>query len=372
MSWSIKLLSIKGIDIKVHLSFALILIWAAYRWSVSLQGGISGALFGILVILLLFVCVTLHELAHSLTAMRFGVRVRDITLLPIGGLAQMEKIPEKPRQELLMSLAGPSTNLAIAALLFVICLPFGIRSAVSIGEFFRMMGTISWGGLLSYLVMTNLALGLFNMLPAFPMDGGRVLRALLAMRLDYTSATTWAVIIGQGLAWFLGLYGVVNGSWTLAIIAIFIYLGAGEEGRVVQVKGVLRGIRVHQAMSRQVKVLSPLEPLSHAVDLILQTFQVDFPVLQDNRLVGMLTETALVHGLKRYTPETAVSQAMLTEFPSAAPDEPLFDAQQRMSQARLSAMPVVAAGQMVGLLTAQDINEAFRVLSASPHLLKAG
>lgn len=372
MSWSLRLFQIRGIDIKVHLTFVLILVWAAYSWGVGLGAGMAGAVFGIVVTLLLFVCVTLHELAHSLTAMRYGVTVRDITLLPIGGLAQMEKIPEKPDQELKMSLAGPLTNVAIAIVLVAICLPFRIRSTVGVGELYQMLGSVGWHGLMAYLVMTNLALGLFNLVPAFPMDGGRVLRAFLAMRMDYSKATAIAVAVGQGLAWLLGLYGVMGGSWTLAIIAVFIYMGAGQEGRMVEVKSVLGEIRVGQAMTRQLQVLSPQAPLSRAVDITLQTFQTDFPVAEGGRLVGLLTETDLVSALQKHGAGVPVSQVMRTEFPTAAPDEPLFDAQERMSMARLRAMPVVAEGKLIGLLTAQDINEAYRLLSASPHLLETG
>jgi Zn-dependent protease len=372
MSWSLKLFRIRGIDIKVHLTFILILVWAAYYWGVGLGAGTAGAAFGVVVTLLLFVCVTLHELAHSLTAMSYGVVVKDITLLPIGGMAQMEKMPEKPAQELKMSLAGPLTNLAIAVLLIVISLPFGVRSTAGLGELFQMLGTVSWHGLVAYLVMANIALGLFNLIPAFPMDGGRVLRALLAMRLDYARATAWAVYIGQGLAWLFGLYGVMSGNWTLLIIAVFIYMGAGQEGRMVEVKSVLDKMRVRQAMTGQVQALSPQAPLSQAVEIILQTFQTDFPVMEEGRLVGLLTETDLVSALQKQGAEAPVRQVMRADFPVAALDEPLFDAQQRMSAARLRAMPVVAQDRLVGLLTDHDINEAYRLLSASPHLLETG
>jgi Zn-dependent protease/predicted transcriptional regulator len=368
MSWSVRLFRVKGIDVKVHVTFVLILVWAAYRWGIDLGAGWTGAAFGIVVTLLLFLCVTLHELAHSFTAMRYGVAVRDITLLPIGGLAQMEKMPEKPAQELKMSLAGPLTNLVIAGLLILLCLPFQIRSTMGIGDLFEVLGSVSWPGLVAYMVTANLALGLFNLVPAFPMDGGRVLRALLAMRLDYARATAWAVKIGQGLAWLLGLYGVLSGSWTLAIIAVFIYLGAGQEGRLVEVKSVLGEMRVRQAMSRQVHSLSPQDPLSEAVALTLRTFQTDFPVVEGERLVGLLTESDLVSALHKQGAEVAVGRVMRTDFPTAGPEESLFDVQERMNTARLRALPVVTAGKLSGLLTAQDINEAYRLLSASPQL----
>lgn len=367
MSWSFKLVRIRGIDIKVHVTFILILLWAGYWWWRDLKIGPGGALFGVVVTLLLFFCVLLHELAHSFIARRYGVTVRDIILLPIGGLAQMDKIPEKPSEELKMSLAGPLTNIAIAVFLMLLFLPFSLGLTISVAELYRSLGSVSWQGLVAYMVMANLALGIFNLLPAFPMDGGRVLRAVLALRLDYVKATTWAVNIGQGLAFLLGLYGVISGSWTLAIIAIFIYMGARNECQTVELKGALEGILVSQAMTRKVQVIEPQARLSQVVDIVMETFQTDFPVVEGERLVGLLTETDLVAAFKKHGAEAPVGQVMRTDFPVAKPGEPLFDAQQRMSQARLGAMPVVDESKLVGLLTSQDINEAYRLLSGKPR-----
>lgn len=367
MKGSIKLFSIKGIDIKVHFTFVLILIWAAYRWGVQVGLGATGALFGIVVTVLLFACVTLHELVHSLTAMRYGVKVWGINLLPIGGVAQMEEMPAKPSQELVMSLAGPLTNIAIAILLILICLPLHIRSTVGVGELFQVMGTVSWRGLVAYLVSANLALGLFNLVPAFPMDGGRVLRAFLAMRMDYAQATAIAVAIGQGFAVLLGLWGFMSGSFTLVFIGIFVYLGAGQEGRMVEVKSVLEEMRVHQAMSRPVQTLAPTDTVTKAVELILEGLQADFPVLESGRLVGMLTEGDVLSALHRQEANAPVGQVMRRQFPIARPDEPLAEVQERMSVARLRTLPVVEADRVVGLLTAQDISEAYRLLKVLPE-----
>lgn len=367
MTWSIKLFSIKGIEVKVHLTFLLILIWAAYSWGVQAGQGTTGALFGVVVTVLLFVCVTLHELAHSLTAMRYGATVREITLLPIGGVAQMEEIPAKPAQELKMSLVGPLTNIAIAILLILICLPLEVHSMMSVGELFQLLGTTSWRGLVAYLVSANLALGLFNLLPAFPMDGGRVLRAFLAMRMDYARATAIAVLVGQGLALLLGLWGFMSGGFTLIFIAIFVYLGAGQEGRMVEVKSVLEEMRVHQAMSRPVQSLTPTDPVTRAVELILQGLQADFPVLEGGRLVGMLTEGDVLSALHKEGANLPVAQVMRRQFPIARPEESLSEVQERMSAPGLRTLPVVERDQVVGLLTSQDINEAYRLLKVLPH-----
>jgi Zn-dependent protease/predicted transcriptional regulator len=374
MSWSIKLFRVKGIDVKVHLTFVLILIWAAYRWSGSTGEGLQGALFGVAATLLLFGSVTLHELGHSLQALKYGVRVRDITLLPIGGLARMEEIPEKPGQELRIAIAGPLVNFAIAAALIGVGALLQAQALVTVPELFHSLGAASWTGMLAYLTMANLAMGLFNLIPAFPMDGGRVLRALLAMRLDYPKATSIAVTIGQGLALLLGLYGFMSGSFTLVLIAVFVWMGAGQEGKQVEVKSVLREMKVGQAMTRQPQILSADDSLARAVELTLTTSQADFPVMEreSGRLVGLLTEGDLLKGLRSHNMEASVGQVMRTRFPTATPSEPIFQAQQQMALGRVRAMPILEGGdRLVGLLTVADINEAYRLLSVSPGLAPA-
>ncbi|MEA3340631.1 MAG: site-2 protease family protein [Chloroflexota bacterium] len=367
MKGSIKLFSVKGIEINVHFTFLLILIWGAYRWGVQAGAGVTGALFGVVVTLLLFACVTLHELAHSLTAMRYGVTVRAISLLPIGGVAQMEEMPAKPAQELKMALAGPLTNIAIAALLILICLPLGIRSTMRVEELSQVLGTVSWRGLVAYLVSANLILGLFNLIPAFPMDGGRVLRAFLAMRMGQARATAIAVRIGQGLAMLLGLWGFMGGGFTLIFIAIFVYLGADQEGRIVEVKSVLEDMQVRQAMSYPVQTLTPTDRIAKVVELILQGLQADFPVLENDRLVGMLTEGDVLSALHKQGADILVGQVMCRQFVVARPQETLVEVQGQMSAARLRSVPVIEGERVVGLLTAQDINEAYRLLKVLPQ-----
>jgi CBS domain-containing protein len=299
------------------------------------------------------------------------VRVRDITLLPMGGLAQMEKIPEKPSQELGIAIAGPLVNFAIAALLIGLGALLQVRSILSLEALSQSLGQVSWSGMLAYLTMANLALGLFNLLPAFPMDGGRILRALLAMKLDYSRATAIAVAVGQGLAWLLGLWALMTGSYTLVLIAVFIWLGAGSEGKQQDVKSVLREIKVGQAMTRQPFVLSTNDSLDRAVELTLSTTQVDYPVVhfRDHTLVGMLGEADLIKGLRAQGGSGLVRQYARAQVPTATPDEPLYVVQQRMAENRLRAIPVVdATGQILGLLTAADANEAYRLLSTGLKL----
>jgi Zn-dependent protease/predicted transcriptional regulator len=371
MSWSIKLFKVWGIDVRVHLTFILILVWAGFRWSSLTDAGLEGALFGVAATLLLFSAVTLHELSHSYQALKLGVGVRNITLMPMGGLAQMEEIPEKPGHELRIALAGPLVNFLIAGVLIGVGALLQVRSVISLAELSQSLGQVSWSGMLAYLTMANIAIGVFNLIPAFPMDGGRVLRAVLAMRLDYTRATAIAVAVGQGLAWLLGLWGFMSGNYILILIAIFVWMGAGQEGRQVEIKSVLKEMRVGQAMTRQPAVLYAGDALDRAVELALSTAQVDFPVFTapDGRLVGVLTEAGLLKGLRAEGGEGRVSRYLHPHHPTASPEDGLFDAQRVMAKQRTSVLPVLdQSGQMAGLLTAADIQQAYRLLSAGTSL----
>ncbi len=366
MSWSIRLLRIKGIDVKVHLTFVLILVWAAYRWSASTGEGLRGALFGVVATLLLFAAVTLHELGHSFQARKFGVVVRDITLMPMGGLARLDEIPRQPGQELRIALAGPLVNFAIAGALIVAGFLLHTSAVVTIPQLVESLGQANWRGMLSYLTMANLLLGIFNLIPAFPMDGGRALRALLAMRLDYSRATAIAARVGQGLALLLGLWGLLSGGWTLVLIAVFVWLGAGQESRQAATDDALSGVQVGQAMIRQPQALRVTDSLHRAIELTLSTAQADFPVVHvDGRVVGLLTQHDLLKGLEEDGAAAPVMEVMRRKFPQAAPSDPLADALRRMSAGRVRAMPVVEPdGRLVGLLTADDVNEAYRLLAA--------
>jgi Zn-dependent protease len=270
MNWSLPLLHVRGIAIKVHVTFVLILVWAAYYWGVETSAGLQGALFGVIATLLLFVCVTLHELGHAFQALRYGIAVEDITLLPIGGVARLQ-VPDNAQQELAIAAAGPAVNVAIAAVLLVI----GAITRTTVVEdpnaVSTAMGTADWSALLPYLTVANIGLVLFNAIPAFPLDGGRVLRALLALRLDYARATATAVAIGQGLALLLGLVGFVGGNYFLIVIAIFIWFGASQEGEQVALRRMLGSATVGQAMIQQPQFLAASDPLGRTVELTLST-----------------------------------------------------------------------------------------------------
>ncbi len=366
----IKLFTVRGIEIKMHITFPLILVWAALQFGYLSQGrfSLSGAAFGVVITLLLFVCVVIHELAHSLTAAAMGFPVRDIVLLPLGGVSQMKRIPERPVQELLMAIAGPASNVVIAATLAVVGLLLPLHLGRGLLRLVLSPTFLGWDDTLPYLIVTNLGLAGFNLIPAFPMDGGRVLRALLAIVVPYARATAWAVRVGQSLAWIFGLLGLITGNLLWILIAFFVYTGASQEGRMIQVREALQGLRVRQVFSRRVIALVPDDPIGRAADLTLDSFQADFPVCEGERIVGLLTHADLVRSLQRRQPNTPVRQVMRTEFPTIGPDDGLFQAHQRMAEAKLDALPVVERGYFLGLLTRRDVNEGYQLLSVSPEL----
>jgi len=367
---NLKLFSVKGIDIKVHITFPLILVWAAIQFGFLGQDGFSvtGAAFGIVVTLLLFICVVIHELSHSLTSTYMGYPVEDIVLLPLGGVSQIEKMPESPGEEFLMAIAGPLSNLVIAFILGLVSL----FTPVSLLDSLRRLADdpmgLGWQDTLPYLIVTNVGLAAFNLIPAFPMDGGRVLRSLLATVMPQAQATDVAVRIGQGFAWLLGLGGLLTGNLIWILIAIFVFSGAAQEGRMTRIRDILEGMDVRQAFTRNVQAISPDDPVSRAADLTLESFQADFPVCDGGEIVGLLTHTDIVRALKMGKPETPVRQVMKTDFPTLQPDDGLFEVHQQMQGSRLDALPVIESGEFAGLLTSRDINEAYQLLSINKEL----
>ena len=316
MKWSWKIARLAGIDVFMHPTFLLLLAWVGV--ADFLPGhSLTAAARGIAFVLLLFVVVVLHELGHALTARRFGIRTLDITLLPIGGVARLERMPDKPLQELLVALAGPAVNVVLAVIVFL---------AVAFGRQFSEFASLGifGGSFLARLFQVNVALAIFNLLPAFPMDGGRVLRALLALRLDYVRATNIAAAIGQGMAVLLGLFGLAANPM-LVLIALFVYLGAGQEARLVRMKAVLNGISANQVMITDFRALSPRDPLGRAAELLLAGSQHDFPVVEDGRLVGLLTRDRLVETLAQSGDTVAVQEAMDRHVPAATAAETAED-----------------------------------------------
>ena len=355
MRWSWKLGAIAGIGIYVHATFLLLLAWVAlihYQQGRSLAAAASGLVF----ILTLFSIVVLHELGHALTARRFGIGTRDITLLPIGGVARLERMPEEPGQELLVALAGPAVNVALAAGLFVILVSVG-------GSPELPPMTVLGGSWLARLMWVNVVLAVFNLLPAFPMDGGRVLRALLAMKMDYVQATQIAANVGQAMALLFGFLGLFFNPF-LVFIALFVWIGAAQESSMVQMRSALGGIPVSRAMITDFRALAPDEPLSLAVDHVLAGFQQDFPVLESGRLVGVLIRADMLKGLTQHGPHALVGNVMQRQFETAGPFEMLESAFARLQTCGCRSLPVLRGGRLVGVVTMDNVSELLMVQEA--------
>lgn len=354
MSWSFRLGRLWGIDVYVHATFLLLLgfiLFVGYSSSGSLAAGIQDALF----VLLIFGIVVLHEYGHALTARRFGVKTRDITLLPIGGVARLERIPENPVQEFLIAIAGPAVNVAIAAVCFLL-----LRGRVSgVGE-----TTLLDGPLVVRLFWVNVSLVVFNMLPAFPMDGGRVLRSLLAMNMNYVSATRVAATIGQAVALLMGFVGLFWLGPMLVIIAFFIWVGAAQEAAGVVQRSTLANLRVGHAMMSDFRALRPEDSLDTVGQLILAGFQQDFPVLVDAQVVGMMTRRDLLKSMAQAGRFVTVGEVMEKDFLTARPDELLTDVLPRLQSCDCHAMPVIDNDRLVGLISAENISELIMLRNA--------
>ncbi len=355
MKWSWRVGKFAGIDVYVHTTFILLLAWIALmHWMAGHSAGavVSGLAF----MLALFGSVLLHEFGHALTARAYGIGTRDITLLPIGGISRIERMPEKPRQELAVALAGPAVNVVIAAALFIF---LGISKAwAPLGELSLIRGSFA-----ERVLVANISLLFFNLLPAFPMDGGRALRALLAFWMSYGQATRVAAGVGQIFAVIFGFVGLFV-SPLLVLIAVFVWFGASQEAAATLMKLSFAGIPVSRAMLTDFHALRTDEPLSRAVDLTLAGSQHDFPVLDGNQVIGLLTRTDLIAALAKHGPACRVADAMRRDYQTIDSSEPLEDVFVRIGPVQGYVIPVTQYGRLVGLLTSENVAEFFMLHSA--------
>jgi len=358
MSWSLKFGTVAGTAVRVHVTFLLFLAWI---FGVNyLSGGAQEAWSALLFVVLLFLCVLLHEFGHIFTARAFGVRTPDVILLPIGGVARLERIPERPSEEFLVAIAGPAVNVAIALLLVLI-------GGASLSANHLAALESANVSILDRLAAVNLFLALFNLIPAFPMDGGRVLRALLASRFGYVRATEIAATVGQWVAFGLGFLGLF-GNPLLIFIAIFVYLAASSEAHLVAIRAISRGVPVTAAMLTQFATLAPDTAVGAAADMALRMHQGEFPVIDGNgRPVGMLARADLIRTLKEHGPATRVADAMTQGVPTIGSRRCLDEAFRLLQEKSAPAVGVVdASGALVGLVTPETIGDMLMRHHAPP------
>ena len=355
MKWSFRIGRFSGIDVYMHFTFLLLVGWVAFVYWRQGQSLIAAAA-GVLFILTVFLCVVLHEFGHALTARRYGIKTRDIILLPIGGVARLEKLPTNPLQELWVALAGPAVNIVIAAALFV-----WLNLSASFEPIQKL--TLTTGPFFERIMAINIALVVFNMIPAFPMDGGRVLRALLATRQEYSRATQIAANIGQGIAVLFGFAGLFYNP-LLLFIAFFVWIGAAQEASMAQMQSAIGGIPVQQAMLTDFKTLDQNDSLNKAIELTLAGSQKDFPVMDNGNIEGILTQTDLLKALSARDQQSNVDSAMQKNFVTVESLDMLETAFDKLKDCNCHTLPVTLKGKLVGLLTMDNLGEYMRIQAA--------
>ncbi len=358
MAWSFPIGHLFGSELRVHATFFLVLAWIGT--SVWIESGPAAAAVSLVYVLVLFACVVAHEFGHALTARRFGIRTPDVTLLPIGGVARLEKMPEKPGQEILVALAGPAVNVVIFLVLLALLGP---------GAFVGLDPTnLTLASLPAQIATLNLVLALFNLLPAFPMDGGRVLRALLALAMDRAAATRAAAAAGQGLAFAMGLAGLVVGNPFLLLIAFFVFVAAGAERADEAMKTLARGLMARDAMITEFETLAPDDSLEAAAATLIRTTQHEFPVVDraTGAPVGLLTRAGLYRALETGPRLRPVAQAMERGLPVVALNTGLSAVLERMQQGAPAIGVLGPAGALVGYVTRENIGELMVVANRRP------
>ena len=351
MKWSFQIGKLFGIPIRVHATFLLLLFFIGIVG--SKQAGASGAIFGMVSIAFIFFCVILHEMGHSLVAVHYGIDVKDIVLLPIGGVSRMEDIPEDPKKEITISLVGPLVSFGLAFFFFLIAKATGQNIEI------RNLSLFS-GNLVGNLFWINLILGMFNLVPAFPMDGGRVLRGILAASMGSLRATKIAVSVGQVFAILLFFFGIFF-NWWMALIAIFIYLGAEAEEKMVALRATLGKSPVRLAMITDVHTISPDQTVGEVLEGICHGFQQDFPVLEREEVVGILTKEAIFSALHKHEKTALVRDVMQKDFVSTTEDASLSDIFKKMTAEKLSVITVMKGKELRGMINLEQIGKYYMI-----------
>ncbi len=354
MGWSWQIAKVRGIDVKVHATFVFALIWGALIWG---GGRPEGWLYGAFLTIVLFGVVLAHEFGHAIAAQRFGIKVQDIVLLPIGGVARLNRMPDKPGQELIVALAGPAVNLALALVLAPVML-YGMAQQWQAGDGLALPAIAQPGffNLVAFLVVINASLLVFNMIPAFPMDGGRVLRALMALKLPYAQATNIAATVGRLFAIAFGVFGLFTGNLGLALVAMFIFFGAGAESQEVTQRESLRGITVGEVIDNQAPVFPASLPAHTAFERLVRLPYASIAVVDElGQFKGVVTRRGMQAqwlGGKRGTVDQFVEQMSPVQVEC---DSTLVAARERMAEAQASVAAVYCGNSFEGLLDFETI-----------------
>jgi Zn-dependent protease/CBS domain-containing protein len=375
MSWSFRLLTIKGIPVRIHASFLLVLVAAVVSGLMNGGDWLRSSAFMLVLVLLLFACVALHELGHSLVAQRYGVQVRDITLWPIGGVARVSRLPSKPSQEFLITAAGPATNLVLALLFGALALTWIgpdqlLRLTASPRVLNRFLASQAVQPLILLLAINNLTLALFNLIPAFPMDGGRLLRSVLALFLPFKRATQFAAFLGQVLAIVMAAVGLLKGNFLLALVGVFVFIAAWQERRQVLVTESLKGVAVRRAMRPIGLRLNPELSLGQAAAQAAAMPQPAYLVVDGSRLAGVLDREDLLSAVRKNGPAAPITPYIQRSSLLLGPEETLDVALQRITQSQIGLALVVDSGQVIGTVNQVDLLNLAEVLRAHPGALR--
>lgn len=356
---TVGVVTVFGVPVRLHFTFLLLLVFLLF---IGIGGRQSGAMTA-LYVLALFASVLVHELGHALVARRFGVRTLEIVMFPIGGVARLER-PPRPREELWIALAGPMVNALIAAALFLWTARQGLLPL-------ELLREPTDANLAQRIAVGNLLLFAFNLLPAYPMDGGRILRSLLAIWRPEDEATRIAAGAGQMLAIGMGLAGLLGGNFLLVFVALFVYLGAAQEGAAVRGRILTSGFPARAAMITDFQTLSHGDTIRDAGALLLATSQHDFPVMHGNAPIGLLSRDALVRGMLTGGPDSYVSSAMNRSFMRVSPDDDLSKVASQLAAAGGCAL-VMEGDRLVGLLTSENVSEFMLLRQADIQRARSG
>ncbi|TXE16732.1 CBS domain-containing protein [Psychroserpens burtonensis] len=351
MKANLDLGSVAGIKIKVHWTFLFLIVWIIFD-ELKRGGGTDSVLFNISFILAVFVCVILHELGHALTAKYFGVKTEKITLLPIGGMASFDKMPESPKQEFLIVIAGPLVNVGIALLLYFI-VPVEDLFSQSFTDAYDIFVSFTFQNFLFFLFIVNFGLVLFNMIPAFPMDGGRLLRALLALKMNHVKATQIAASIGQFIAVVFLLAGVLYNPF-LIVIALFVFLGAYGENQLVHHMSLLKGHSVEEAMLLDITTFNPKDSIDLVVNKIISGTETNFVVVEEGVVKGLLYHRQII---ENSNVNILVENVMDTSFKTVKNTDDLKSIYHLIYSKKQKFIPVVRKGKLVGAIDATNLNE---------------